>query len=91
MIHRSIAAAALALLAATHPSLAGQKDTSVPNASGSMPPSASADNRLMIVNGRTGRVIFDDGHDDQFCVIRRVMVGLNDDGRPIFRRTLHCR
>jgi hypothetical protein len=84
MMPRSIATAALALLAATLPGFAAQNDAMVPTA-------AAADNRLMIVNDRTAGVIFDDHHDNQFCVVRRVVVGSTEDGRQIFRRTLHCR
>lgn len=49
------------------------------------------DERLVIVNGNTHHVIYDDGYDDLFCVTRRFVVGYNDYGRPIFRRTIHCR
>jgi hypothetical protein len=51
----------------------------------------SADDRLMIVNGNNGHVIYDDGKDDMFCVTRRVIVGYNEWGQPIRRRTMHCR
>jgi hypothetical protein len=51
----------------------------------------SADDRLMIVNGNNGHVIYDDGKDDLFCVTRRVVVGYNEWGQPIRRRTMHCR
>lgn len=50
-----------------------------------------ASDRLLIVNGNTGRVVYDDGRDDLFCVTRRVRVGYTFDGRPIYRRTLVCR
>ncbi len=30
----------------------------------------TADDRLMIVNGNTGNVIYDDGYDDLYCVTR---------------------
>jgi hypothetical protein len=52
---------------------------------------ADAASRLMIVNGHTGRVIYDDGYDDLFCVTRRIVIGYDDYDRPIFRRTLRCR
>jgi hypothetical protein len=49
-------------------------------------------NRLLIVNGNTGKVIYDDGRNDLFCVIRRVAIGYNEHtGRPIYRRTMRCR
>ena len=52
---------------------------------------ATANDRLMIVNGNSGHVIYDDGRDDLFCVTRRVIVGYNEWGYPIRRRTMHCR
>ena len=51
----------------------------------------AADDRLMIVNGNNGHVIYDDGKDDLFCVTRKVIVGYNEWGQPIRRRTMHCR
>ena len=47
--------------------------------------------RLLIVNGSNGRVIYDDGHDDLFCVTRKVVVGYDDWGQPIRKRTMRCR
>jgi len=47
--------------------------------------------RLVIVNGNTHQVIYDDGRDDLFCVTRRVVVGYTEDGRRIYRRTMRCR
>ena len=47
--------------------------------------------RLLIVNGNTGRVIYDDGRDDLFCVTRRYVAYYNHWGRPIIRRTMRCR
>lgn len=47
--------------------------------------------RLLIVNGNSGRVVYDDGRDDLFCVTRKICVGYTFDGRPIYRRTMHCR
>lgn len=51
----------------------------------------SASDRLLIVNGNTGHVIYDDGRDDLFCVTRKVVIGYDDWGRPIRKRTMHCR
>lgn len=51
----------------------------------------SADDRLLIVNGSSGHVIYDDGKDDLFCVTRKVVVGYNEWGYPIRKRTMHCR
>ncbi len=47
--------------------------------------------RLLIVNGNTGRVVYDDGRDDLFCVTRRYVAGHNQYGRPVIRRTMRCR
>jgi hypothetical protein len=91
MIRTSVAAAALALLATVNPGFAGQSDNAAPNAAAQAPKLGASNDRLMIVNGYTGRVVFDDRHDDQFCVIRRYLVGYDDDGRRIIRRSLHCR
>ncbi len=48
-------------------------------------------NRLLIVNGNSGRVIYDDGRDDLFCVTRRHIVGYDDYGRRIYHRSMRCR
>jgi hypothetical protein len=47
--------------------------------------------KLLIVNGNSGRVIYDDGRNDLFCVTRRVVVGYTYWGRSIVRRTMWCR
>lgn len=47
--------------------------------------------RLMIVNGNSGRVIYDDGRNDLFCVTRVVFAGYIQWGRPLYRRTMRCR
>ena len=53
-------------------------------------PAAPANNRLVIVNGNTDQVIYDDGRDDMFCVTR-VHRWYDDNGRRHRRRTMHCR
>jgi hypothetical protein len=53
--------------------------------------SDTADDRLLIVNGNSGRVIYDDGKNDLFCVTRNVVVGYNEYGYPIRKRTMRCR
>jgi hypothetical protein len=53
--------------------------------------SDEADDRLLIVNGKTGKVIYDDGKDDLFCVTRKVIVGYDEDGDPIRKRVMRCR
>jgi hypothetical protein len=52
---------------------------------------SKANERLVIVNGNTHRVIYDDGRDDMFCVARKHVVGYTASGRPIFRSTMRCR
>jgi hypothetical protein len=49
------------------------------------------DNRLLIVNGNTGHVVYDDGRDDLFCVTRRYVAYYTYHGRPVYRRTMRCR
>jgi hypothetical protein len=53
--------------------------------------SDTADDRLLIVNGNSGRVIYDDGKNDLFCVTRNIVVGYNEYGHPIRKRTMRCR
>ena len=62
-----------------------------PEAGRSVGTGGSADGRLMIVNGNSGHVIYDDGRDDLYCVTRRVTVGYDYYGRPVRRRTMNCR
>ena len=50
----------------------------------------SADNRLMIVSGNSGRVLYDDGRDDLFCVTR-VYHWYDEDGYRHRSRTMRCR
>jgi hypothetical protein len=92
MIRTSIAAAALVLLTTIRPAFAGQHENAAPSAAGApLPQHDAANNRLMIVNGNTGRIIYDDGRDDLFCVTRRYFVGWYYDGRRMYRRTMSCR
>lgn len=53
--------------------------------------SDTPDDRLLIVNGQNGRVIYDDGRDDLFCVTRKVIIGYNEFGEPIRKRVMRCR
>jgi len=53
--------------------------------------SADAADRLLIVNGSTHHVIYDDGKNDLFCVVRKVRIGYDEDGYPIYRRKMKCR
>lgn len=50
-----------------------------------------ASDRLLIVNGNSGRVIYDDGRNDLFCVTRTRVVGHTYYGRRIYRRSMACR
>jgi D-alanyl-D-alanine carboxypeptidase len=95
VFHTVIAAA---LLAATVTALAPAAHAQV--ASAGTDPFAATDSatgpdqaseRLMIVNRNTGRVIYDDGRNDLFCVTRVYIAGYNDWGRPIYRRNMRCR
>lgn len=52
---------------------------------------AGSNDRLMIVDGNKGRVVYDDGRDDMYCVTRRRVVGYNQYGRRIVRRSMRCR
>jgi ribonucleotide monophosphatase NagD (HAD superfamily) len=53
--------------------------------------SDTADDRLLIVNGNNGRVVYDDGNNDLFCVTRNVVVGYNEYGYRIRKRIMRCR
>lgn len=81
-------AAAPAALAQAIP--VGQDRATTPAAPAVTEP-ATAEDRLMIVNRNTGRVIYDDGRNDLFCSTRRYIAGYTDWGRPIYRRNMHCR
>jgi len=50
----------------------------------------SQPNRLVIVDGATDQVIYDDGRDDLFCVTR-VHHWRDEDGYRHRRRTMRCR
>jgi hypothetical protein len=50
-----------------------------------------ANNRLMVVSGNSGHVLYDDGRDDLFCATRRHVVGYDEYGHRVFRRTMRCR
>ena len=52
---------------------------------------ADDNDKLLIVNGNSGHVIYDDGRDDLFCVTRRKVVGYDDWGRRIYQRRMRCR
>lgn len=75
MIRTILAAAAVAALAASFSTSAN----------------AQGQDRLLIVNGNTGHVVYDDGRDDLFCVTRRYVAYYNYHGRPVHRRTMRCR
>jgi hypothetical protein len=77
MIRTIFAAAAVATLAASFATSA--------NAQG------QGQDRLLIVNGNTGHVVYDDGRNDLFCVTRRYVAYYDYFGRPVTRRTMRCR
>lgn len=90
MVRRVITAISLlALLTGT----AARADAALnePDAAVESPAETSADDRLLIVNGNTGHVIYDDGRNDLFCVTRTVVVGYTPYGWPIYRRKMRCR
>jgi hypothetical protein len=89
MIRPAVAVATLVLLTATDPCLAGQNENVRSDAAA--PASNESNNRLMIINGNSGRVIYDDGRDDLFCVTRRYFVGWDCYGRRLYRRVMGCR
>lgn len=88
MLTRTLAAAALLALIAGSTSARAETDfdTTVATEIGS-----DAQDRLLIVNGNSGRVIYDDGRNDLFCVTRKVVAGYDWYGRPVFKRTMKCR
>ncbi|KPL52490.1 MULTISPECIES: hypothetical protein [Hyphomicrobiales] len=51
----------------------------------------SAEDRLLIVNGNSGRVVYNDGRNDLFCVTRVVFSHYDYYGRPHYKRTMRCR
>jgi hypothetical protein len=98
MIRTLIAAAAVITLLISFASTAkaqsltvDQGDDAYMNEVVSPVSSAQGQNRLLIVNGNNGHVVYDDGRDDLFCVTRRYVAYYNYHGRPVFRRTMRCR
>ena len=64
---------------------------SLAGANASFAQTETDDQKLVIVNRNTGRVMYDDGRNDLFCVTAVVVAGYNQYGRPIYRRTMRCR
>jgi hypothetical protein len=89
MIRSSISIMGLGFVLVATPCLAGQNDVAPSVKTEAAKPAGN--NKLMIVNGNSGRVIYDDHKNDLFCVTRRRIVGHDEDGDPIFRRTMRCR
>lgn len=50
-----------------------------------------ANDKLMIVNGNSGHVIYDDGRDDMYCVTRRHIIGYDRYGNAVRSRSMRCR
>ena len=46
---------------------------------------------LVVVDGDRGRVVYDDGYDDAFCVFRRVIVWNRYLGDYVIRKRMVCR
>jgi hypothetical protein len=71
MIKVSVATAALVFMAAINPCSADRIGglANRPQTDGTIvvPPRDAASNRLMIINGNTGRAIYDDGGDARRC------------------------
>ncbi len=94
MIRQTFIALGFSVLAVAGLNSAAVAETRLESAFADIQPTASesgADDRLLIVNGNTGRVVYDDGRNDLFCVTRLRVVGYNDYGRPIRKRTMRCR
>jgi hypothetical protein len=94
MFRTSIAAALLAVTFAAAPVHAGDFTSLTDGGTVAAAPAANsmdAQERLMIVNRNTGRVIYDDGRSDLFCSTRVYIAGYTDWGRPIYRRNMRCR
>ena len=92
MTRRCIVLTTAVLVGLGQPVLAGSEfDGALQLPNRHPPQSSSADDRLLIVNGNTGHVIYDDGSDDLFCVTRRVVIGYDEDGYPVRRRIMKCR
>ena len=79
MIRTLLAAAAVTALAASFSTSANAQVQGQGN------------DRLLIVNGNTGHVVYDDGRNDLFCVTRRYVTHYTYYGRPVHRRTMRCR
>lgn len=66
-------------------------DADAPSAGYSAGSQQDADSRLMIVNRRSGQVVYDDGRNDLYCVRDRQTVGYDYYGRPVRRTSMNCR
>lgn len=86
MFARTLAAALVSTALAGHSIALADFDAPAVNAAES-----DAQDRLLIVNGNSGRVIYDDGRNDLFCVTRTVVSGYDWYGRPYYKRTMKCR
>jgi hypothetical protein len=94
MFRTLIAATSLAAVSVAAVPAAYAGDVAVPGGPFATAPAAAslnAQDKLMIVSRNTGRVIYDDGRNDLFCVTQRFVAGYTDSGRPIVRRTMRCR
>ncbi len=55
------------------------------------PKSQTGKQSLVVVDGDRGRVVYDDGYDDTFCVFRRVIVWNRYLGDYVIRKRMVCR
>jgi hypothetical protein len=85
----SLAAVAVTVAPAAHAENFAAPEYAAPESASA--PSANAQDRLMIVSRNTGKVIYDDGRNDLFCVTQRYIAGYTEYGRPIVRRSMRCR
>lgn len=89
---RTLAAVAIAALTLASAAAKAEGYLEEPSSAQTLTGTAATDaDRLLIVNGNNGHVIYDDGRDDLFCVTRKVVIGYDDWGRPIRKRTMRCR
>ena len=91
MMLRCFVLTAAVLVGLGQPVLAGSEFDGAPQLPTHPAQSSSAGDRLLIVDGNTGHVIYDDGSDDLFCVTRKVLIGYDEDGYPVRRGIMKCR
>ena len=85
--------AALSIVTASTASAQAQFEGPAVQSQADVPAASDADSqeRLLIVNRNSGRVIYDDHRNDLFCVTRSYVLGYTYWGRPIYGRNMRCR